>query len=505
MLMSLPHSSIRWVLPFAVLVACLLLASSAAAESRLYWTNNQSGTIGTATRAGTEVNQSLFEASEEPFGIAADSTHVFWSDEGTNELGRATLAGAEVDPSFVAEGGSVPEGMVVDANYLYWANLAENAIGRVKLDGSEPDRHFIQLAASSFPEAVAIEGTHLYWTASGNGGSIGRSNLAGGEVEPEFITAMTGAVFAIAVNAGHIYWTESTAIGRAAIDGSSPELGWISGLSNASGLALDNEHLFWTSFTGNSIARANLDGTGVEPNFITGASFPDMIAISQNATTTAGGASATEVAVGTGVQGSATVSGGEATSGTVVFSLYGPGDDTCTGTPIATYPVAVTGNGTYLSPAASPTVAGTYHWVARYSGDSINAPSTSSCKAGAFTVAAAKAPGAKTTPTVAGTSGSLRLLKVTRNRHTGTGRVTFHLPTAGKLTIGGKGVKTRSATAAAAGKVVVTLIPKGAYKARLQSRHRGFTRLKVTFRPTASPVVKLTRRVRLVKRAAAGG
>lgn len=97
-------------------LACLVFASTAAAESRLFWTNNETGSIGSANRAGGEVNESLFSASPEPFGIAADSSHVYWSDEGTGEIGRAELDGGNVEPSLVPNGGEVPEGVAVTAN-----------------------------------------------------------------------------------------------------------------------------------------------------------------------------------------------------------------------------------------------------------------------------------------------------------------------------------------------------------------------------------------------------
>lgn len=161
-------------------LAGLVFASTAAAESRLYWTNNASGSIATANRAGGEVVQKLFFASPEPNGITADSSHIYWGDEGTDEIGRAELNGSNVEPSLIPAAGEVPEGMAVDGSHVYWANLVGQSIGRAKLDGSDPEPKFIQLSAASFPEGVAIEGSHIYWTAEGHG-DIGRSNLTGGE------------------------------------------------------------------------------------------------------------------------------------------------------------------------------------------------------------------------------------------------------------------------------------------------------------------------------------
>jgi virginiamycin B lyase len=513
-------------------LASLVFTSTAAAESRLYWTNNASGSIGTANRAGGEVIQKLFFASPEPFGITADSTHVYWTDEGTDEIGRAELNGANVEPSLIPTAGQVPEGMAVDGDHIYWANLVGQAIGRSNLDGSDPEPNFLQLSAASFPEGVAIEGSHIYWAAAGHGGEIGRSNLAGGEIEEELITGLGGAISALAADSTHLYWSTNVGVGRAKLDGSEVESSLVTGQTSVSGLAVDNEHVFWTSFTTNRIGRAELDGGTVEPSFITGAESPDTITVSTNPTTTAGGTSATTLTEGETVRGTATVGGGEATSGTINFKAYGPGDETCAAAPVETLAVAVAGNGSYESPAFEPTEPGTYHWVAEYEGDAINAPSASDCATGGFTVKAAPeedkekemTPGPGPTPEVAkgepmttvtsvvpvtaapnvasggAALGPLRLRKVTRNHVTGIGHIAFQVPSAGKLTISGPGVETRSVIAAGAGPVVAMLLPKGSYAAQLRTHHRGFTKLTVSFQPTAGAALPYSRHVRLVKR-----
>ena len=65
---------------------------------------------------------------------------------------------------------------------------------------------------------------------------------------------------------------------------------------------------------------------------------------------------------------------------TITFTLYGPGDATCTGTEIftstVTYPVA---GGPVTSAAFTPTSAGTYRWIASYSGDANNASVAGAC------------------------------------------------------------------------------------------------------------------------------
>ncbi len=78
----------------------------------------------------------------------------------------------------------------------------------------------------------------------------------------------------------------------------------------------------------------------------------------------------------------ATVTGrvGPNAGATVQFRLYGPGDGTCTGTPVFQATVAQpVANGPVTSPPYTPTTAGTYRWVATYSGDAHNAAVSGSC------------------------------------------------------------------------------------------------------------------------------
>jgi hypothetical protein len=71
-----------------------------------------------------------------------------------------------------------------------------------------------------------------------------------------------------------------------------------------------------------------------------------------------------------------TGTGGAPAGGTITFTLYGP--DNCTSVAYTSGGVTVSGNGTYNSPNPqfTPTSAGTYHWVAVYSGSSPNTNGT---------------------------------------------------------------------------------------------------------------------------------
>jgi hypothetical protein len=80
-----------------------------------------------------------------------------------------------------------------------------------------------------------------------------------------------------------IYWANGTTggstIGRANNDGSGANPNFITGQKEPCGLAVDSQHIYWANQVGSSIGRANLDGSGVDTNFITGAFLPCGVAL----------------------------------------------------------------------------------------------------------------------------------------------------------------------------------------------------------------------------------
>ena len=108
------------------------------------------------------------------------------------------------------------------------------------------------------------------------------------------------------------------------------------------------------------------------------------------------------IGLGGTVRDSATLSGGVTPTGSITFRLFGPNDASCTGAPIFTSTVTVAGNGTYNSASFTPTVQGTYRWIANYNGDVNNSATANVCNgvnenvvvgAAAATVATTASPG----------------------------------------------------------------------------------------------------------------
>jgi hypothetical protein len=93
-------------------------------------------------------------------------------------------------------------------------------------------------------------------------------------------------------------------------------------------------------------------------------------------TTTASGT----INLGGNVSDSAALAGGFSPTGSITFKLYGPNDATCGNAPVFTSAaIPVSGNATYNSGNFTPTLAGTYRWIASYSGDTNNNAVAGAC------------------------------------------------------------------------------------------------------------------------------
>jgi hypothetical protein len=233
----------------------------------------------------------ISNADNAPGGSIYFNESKFLTGEGT--IGSAVLPGGEkVNDRLVTDGGDMQgqAGIAVDNGHIYWINAFSHTIGRSNLDGTGVNPNFITNVTEGC--GLAVDGGHIYWGQSDvntGAGMIGRANLDGTGVDPNFITGAAGPC-GVAVDATHIYWANRQAvffglgvIGRANLDGTGVNQNFITPAPGtfpfACGVAVDGAHVYFAESHG-TITRANLDGTGVDPNFITdGVVFPCGVAV----------------------------------------------------------------------------------------------------------------------------------------------------------------------------------------------------------------------------------
>jgi hypothetical protein len=224
----------------------------------------------------------------------------------------AIIAGAAI--LGFAAGGHATSAPAAAPVYLYWANStagrgapwakrpAATSIGRARLDGTGVEHSFVS-GTGRGPCGVALDGTHIYWAERqggkvgrpDKGGAIGRGNRDGSGVNASFIPTPGAHDCGVAIAGSQIYWASegctfmpvkrncvfvpgtssaSASIGRANVDGTSVDRQFITGIGSPCGIAVAGKYIYWTNNAASkkpvTIGRANLDGTGVNKRFITG-------------------------------------------------------------------------------------------------------------------------------------------------------------------------------------------------------------------------------------------
>jgi hypothetical protein len=107
-------------------------------------------------------------------------------------------------------------------------------------------------------------------------------------------TAFAAAAFATPAGA-FVYWANQNGetVSRANLNGTAVDLDFIPS-GNACGVAVNDTHIFWGNRADDAIARANLDGSGADLDFIPGADGPCGVAVNDThvywANTSNGGA-----------------------------------------------------------------------------------------------------------------------------------------------------------------------------------------------------------------------
>jgi|GEM_PF-2706608 len=220
---------------------------------------------------------------------ASAQANVYWTNSVGDPLysiGTAPLNGGVGNPSFIPGLPDSPNGIAVYGTYIYWTNpgYPNGTIGRAGLDGSDVNENFIPGAGPPIGDAsnVAVSGDYIYWSSLY---AIGRANLDGTDVRPNFIPSSDSflGAFSVAVDENYIYVGGEAlntqmpgygvfTIGRAKLDGTGLEPYFISLGGHAPfAVAVNGTYIFWADDTAHTIGRAKLNGTDVLENFIPGA------------------------------------------------------------------------------------------------------------------------------------------------------------------------------------------------------------------------------------------
>jgi hypothetical protein len=250
----------------------------------VYWTNETQTSIGRAKINGAGANNNFITGLNDPIGVAVDSNFIYWSEQGNDSIGRANLDGTGVNRNLIPSSAGVnnPAGVAVTPTSIFWAN-GSNTIGRANIDGSSPVPGFITTGSGAHC-GIAADSSFVYFTDTINpSDTVGRAPVAGGTAEPSFISGIS-AECGVAVDSNFIYWgTDSPnhSVGRATIAGAAATNDFIPAATSTGipcGVAVNSQYIFWGNEAGAAIGRANINGSSPNPSLIPGASSPCLLA-----------------------------------------------------------------------------------------------------------------------------------------------------------------------------------------------------------------------------------
>jgi hypothetical protein len=224
-------------------------------------------------------NADIFWASLPPFCFEA-SCESF--------VGHANQDGSGANSEFAA---GAPHGLVQSGEYLY--GTVGPSIAREETNGSSGLEPAFIVLPGAFKGAkeyegeltlskLAVHGEYIYWASchriEGNPvveAEIGRARLNGTEVIPNFIrdnglSGNSSCTASVAADANHLYWTrENGTIGRANLNGTGIELEFVKGVGPfVSGLAVNEHYIYWNTLFNGEIGRATISGGEVNNGFI---------------------------------------------------------------------------------------------------------------------------------------------------------------------------------------------------------------------------------------------
>ncbi|MBJ7329727.1 MAG: hypothetical protein JHC95_07520 [Solirubrobacteraceae bacterium] len=306
----------------AITSFALMLGAVSPAGAYVWWTHEDlKRGVGRAALDGTGAQDTFIPsvAGQWAFarGVASDGAHVYWTNHMANTspslpfappvIARSTVDGADVNHAFTASIGQGTTGMTAGGGYLYWSygNQDTSGVGRTPIIGGQQYQSIQSVFGQPNPRTcgVAVDDTWVYF-ANPSTYSIGRKRLSkfmenvddpGPDMNSQFIkTPVTWMPCGVAVDMDHIYWGirevggttpgSGTSIGRANIDGSDQRDTFWSGNPRITGLAIDDEFVYWSSYgTGmpgtGSVGRGSKATGGSDPSFVGGLTAPWGVAV----------------------------------------------------------------------------------------------------------------------------------------------------------------------------------------------------------------------------------
>ncbi|MFZ1363178.1 MAG: pentapeptide repeat-containing protein [Candidatus Nanopelagicales bacterium] len=181
---------------------------------------------------------------------------------------------------------------------LYWTNHgtdlfegipAQTGIGKVSTSNSSNIDATANATAVN-PTGIAVTATTLYWSEGTEAAPFVASKIYSAPLTDTnnatlLVDESDKNVAAVAVDDSNIYWTvalsgTNSKIKKASLEDPSEAIDLVTGIQQASGLALSGNKLYWTDTGRSKIGQVNVGDTSTaNPDFVTGIFMPIGIAV----------------------------------------------------------------------------------------------------------------------------------------------------------------------------------------------------------------------------------
>ena len=198
----------------------------------------------------------------EVYGVTTDATHVYFASFTGNFVARVPKAGGVVQ-KLATTGAFLARKVAVNATHVYWsADDSPGVVSRCPISGCAPAPEV--LATPQRPLGLALDSTSVYW-ADRNSSELRRRPIGGG-AEVKVADSTAGAPIAVAVDATQLFWIGDF---TGQVEGASTDGGTFAvGTNGTSGrdLVLDKTYVYWGAAIDvgmdGKISRAPRSGAG---------------------------------------------------------------------------------------------------------------------------------------------------------------------------------------------------------------------------------------------------
>jgi hypothetical protein len=184
---------------------------------------------------------------------------LFWTDASGQV--QELVGGAGTPQTIIAAGSTTPinaAGLVVVGTTVYYAAQGAGATtGEIRAVPIGGGGSFTQLATNqALPQAVVVVGSNVYWIDSGDG-TVWSNSITGGPGTAMMIASGQNQPMYLTADASALFWTNAgdNSLVKLPFCASAPIV-LATGRNQIGGVALVNNHVYWTEVGANNIFQA---------------------------------------------------------------------------------------------------------------------------------------------------------------------------------------------------------------------------------------------------------